>query len=261
MSTTELTGKIAFVTGATRGLGAELAIALAGAGADVVIVGRDTAAGQAVADRITALGRQSLLLAADVTDAAALQAAAQATLQRFGRIDILLCVAGVGSPRRPVWESDATDFRACFDVNVLGVLLAMKAAMPAMLAQRGGRVVVIGGTYGHKGVANAAIYAASKWALRGLVKSAALEAGASSVTVNLIAPGGVEGPRLQRQFRQSADLEGLSYEQVLARFTNKTALDRLVSGADIAHALLHLVTDGGRMITGQDLIVDAGGII
>jgi NAD(P)-dependent dehydrogenase (short-subunit alcohol dehydrogenase family) len=258
---TACAGQVAFITGATRGLGGELALALAGAGADVVIVGRDVAAGAEVAARIAALGRASLLVAADVSDEAAMQQAAGAALARFGRIDILLCVAGVGSPRQPVWQSTAADFHACFDVNVLGVMLAMKAALPAMLARRAGRVVVIGGTYGHKGVPNAAIYAASKWALRGLVKSAALECGPDNITVNLIAPGGVAGPRLERLFRQSAEREGVPYEQVLGRFTGKTALGRLVDGDDIARALLHLVSDSGRMVTGQDLIVDAGGII
>jgi 3-oxoacyl-[acyl-carrier protein] reductase len=259
--TTLCAGQVAFITGATKGLGGELAVALAAAGADVVIVGRDVAAGREVADRVAALGRTALLLAADVTDEAALQYAAAVALEKFGRIDILLCVAGVGSPRQPVWQTTAADFHACFDVNVLGVMLAMKAALPSMVARRAGRVVVIGGTYGHKGVANAAIYAASKWALRGLVKSAALECGADNITVNLIAPGGVAGPRLERLFGQSAEREGVPYEQVLGRFTSKTALGRLVDGGDIAHALLHLVSDSGRMVTGQDLIVDAGGII
>jgi len=254
-------GQVAFITGATRGLGAELALALAAAGADIAIVGRDLDSGRDVAARVAALGRNALMLVADVTDQEALQEAAASTLARFGRIDILLCVAGVGSPRQPVWESSAADFHACFDVNVLGVMLAMRAALPAMIERRSGRVVVIGGTYGHKGVANAAIYAASKWALRGLVKSTALEAGAHGITANLIAPGGVEGPRLERMFRQSAEREGVPYEQVLGRFNARTALGRLVNGADIAHALLHLVSEGGRMITGQDIVVDAGGVV
>jgi len=259
--TTICEGQVAFITGATKGLGGELALALAAAGADVVIVGRDQAAGRDIADRVQALGRTALLLAADVTDEASMQYAAAVALEKFGCIDILLCVAGVGSPRQPVWQSSAADFHACFDVNVLGVMLAMKATLPSMLARRSGRVVVIGGTYGHKGVPNAAIYAASKWALRGLVKSAALECGPENITVNLIAPGGVAGPRLERLFRQSAEREGVPYEQVLGRFAGRTALGRLVDGDDIARTLLHLVSEGGRNITGQDLIVDAGGII
>lgn len=122
-------------------------------------------------------------------------------------------------------------------------------------------MVVIGGTYGHKGVANSAIYAASKWALRGLVKSTALEVAPYGITCNIVAPGGVDGARLRGAFQQSADARGEPVEAVLARFTAGSALGRLLTGEDIAAAILHLVGDGGRMITGQDLIVDSGTIV
>jgi NAD(P)-dependent dehydrogenase (short-subunit alcohol dehydrogenase family) len=257
----DLTGQVAFVTGSTRGLGRELALALAAAGADIVVIGRGAAEGEAVAAEVRALGRAALAVAADVTVQAEVEAAARAATGRFGRIDILVCVAGVGLPRRPLWESDAEDFRAVFDVNVLGVMLAMRAVLPAMIAQKSGRVVAIGGSYGHKGVANFAVYAASKWALRGLVKSAALEVGPHGITANLIAPGGVEGDRLRRQFQKSAEANGESFDAVLNRFTAGSALRRLVTGGDIAAALLHLVGEGGRNITGQDIVVDAGMIV
>jgi 3-oxoacyl-[acyl-carrier protein] reductase len=257
----DLTGQVALVTGATRGLGRELALALAGAGAEIVVIGRDAAHGEAVAAEVRALGRAALAVAADVTREADIDAAANAANDRFGRIDILVCVAGIGLPRRPVWETAAADFHAVFDVNVLGALLAMRAVLPFMIARKSGRVVAIGGSYGHKGVANFAVYAASKWALRGLVKSTALEVGAHGVTANLIAPGGVEGDRLRRQFQASADANGESFDAVLARFTAGSALRRLVTGGDIAAALLHLVGEGGRNITGQDIVVDAGTIV
>jgi 3-oxoacyl-[acyl-carrier protein] reductase len=256
-----LSGQVVFATGATKGLGADIAIALARAGADLAIVGRDGAAGEAVAASIRELGRGALVLPADVTDAAALQDAATRTLEHFGRIDRLLCAAGVGSPRQPVWQSSADDYRACFDINVLGVMLALRSVMPHMIARRDGRVVIIGGTYGHKGVADAALYAASKWAVRGLAKSAALEAGPYNVTVNVVAPGGVAGPRLTRLFEASAQREGIPYEAVLQRFTSRTALGRLVDSEDIARAVIHLFSEGGRLITGQDLVVDAGMLI
>ena len=179
----------------------------------------------------------------------------------FGRIDILVCTAGVSGPNRPVWESHAADLAACFDVNVTGVLLAMRAVLPHMIARRAGRVVAIGGTYGHKGVANSAIYAASKWALRGLVKSAALEAAPYGITCNVIAPGGVDGDRLRAAFARSAASAGEPAGAPLQRFTASTALGRLVDPADIAAMMLHLVSPAGRQITGQDLIVDSGTIV
>ncbi|QHI97648.1 SDR family oxidoreductase [Xylophilus rhododendri] len=256
-----LRGKVVFATGATKGLGAELALALAREGAHIAIVGRDAQAGEAVASAVRAVGSSALVLAADVADAAALQAASERALAEFGRIDRLLCTAGVGSPRQPVWESTADDYRACFDINLLGVLNALRAVMPTLIAQREGRVVVIGGTYGHKGVAQSALYAASKWAVRGLVKSAALDAGPFNVTCNVVAPGGIAGPRLKRLFEASAEREGLPYEEVLGRFTAKAALGRLVTGDDVAAAVIHLFSEGGRLITGQDLVVDAGTLV
>lgn len=259
--TGEIEGQVAFVTGATRGLGRELALALAEAGADVVILGRGAADGEEAAHSIRTTGREALFVATDVTSQAGMDDAACQAMDRFGRIDILVCAAGIGLPRRPVWENDAEDFRRCFDVNVLGVVLALRAVLPRMIARQSGRVIAIGGSYGHKGVANFGLYAASKWALRGLVKSTALEVGAHGITANLISPGGVEGDRLRRQFQASAEANGEGYDAVLGRFVAGSALRRLVTGGDIAAALLHLAGEGGRNITGQDLVVDAGTIV
>lgn len=257
----QLAGKVAVVTGSTRGLGRELATGLAEAGADIVVVGRDATTGAQTAAAIRAAGREALVTPADVTSQEGMEAMAQAAVDRFGRIDILVCTAGVSGPRRPVWESTAADLEACFAVNVTGVLLAMRAVLPQMIRQGSGRVVAIGGTYGHKGVAGSAIYAASKWALRGLVKSAALEVAAHGITCNVIAPGGVDGERLRRQFGESAAARGETLEAALGRFTGATALGRLVTGADIAAALVHLASDAGRQITGQDIVIDSGTIV
>lgn len=257
----DLRGQVAFVTGGTRGLGRELALALAGAGAHIVIVGRSTADGESVAGEVRILGRKVLVAPTHITDQDGVDRAARSAIEQFGHIDILVCTAGIGLPRRPVWENDAADFRACFDVNVLGVMLSLRSVLPFMVARKMGRVVAIGGTYGHKGVANFAIYSASKWALRGLIRSTALEVGAHGITANLISPGGIEGDRLRAQFRKSADANGEPVEAVLERFVSQSALGRLVTGGDVAAALLHLVSDSGRNITGQDIIVDAGTIV
>jgi NAD(P)-dependent dehydrogenase (short-subunit alcohol dehydrogenase family) len=257
----DLSGKSALVTGATRGLGRALALALAEAGADVAVVGRDPANAAAAAAEIEALGRRGLGLPADVMDDAAMAAAAEQAIAAFGKLDILVCTAGVGVPRRPVWEATPEDFHHCFDVNVLGTLCALRAVMPHMTERRSGRVVAIGGTYGHKGVAGFGVYAASKWALRGLIRSAALDAGPYGVTVNIVAPGGVDGDRIRAQFARSAAERGETPEAVLQRFVSGSALGRLVETSDIAAAMLHLLSEGGANITGQDIIVDAGVIV
>ncbi|HEY0316333.1 MAG TPA: SDR family oxidoreductase [Sphingomonas sp.] len=254
----DLNGKVALVTGGTRGLGLALARSLIEAGARVALIGRDAGTG---AHAVAALGENAIALAADVADEQAVKRACADAAAAFGQIDMLVCTAGVGAPRQPVWEAETDAYRQCFDVNVLGVLNAMAAAMPSMIARRAGQVVVIGGTYGHKGVADFAVYAASKWALRGLVRSAALDAAPHGVRVNMVSPGGVDGERLRRNFAESARSRGEPADAPLKRFTASTALGRLVSETDIAAAMLHLLGPGGRMMTGQDIIVDAGTII
>lgn len=256
-----LAGKVALVTGGTRGLGLGLARALGRSGAGVALVGRDGATGAAAVAALADEGIAAHAFVADVSDDAAMRDAAAAAQERLGAIDVLVCAAGVGAPRRPVWEATPQDYRGCFDINVLGVVNAMAAVLPAMIARGEGRVVAIGGTYGHKGVAGFSLYAASKWALRGLVKSAALDAAPHGVRVNMISPGGVEGERIHRLFRGSALRNGEPEGAPLERFLAGTALGRLVTEDDIAGALFHLVGPAGRMITGQDIVVDSGTVI
>jgi len=253
-----LAGEIALVTGATRGLGRELALALAREGADVAVLGQDRARGQAVAGEIAALGRHSLAVAADVTDEADMALAIAAVADHFGRIDILVCAAGVGAPRQSVLAADAAGFHQVFDVNVLGVLLAAKHVLPGMMERRAGRVIAIGGTYGNKGVPLFALYSASKWALRGLIKSVALEMGPYDICANIVSPGGVDGPRLRAQFNVAAVRDGITPEDVERRFLADTALGRLSSADDIAAAVVFLAGQGARNVTGQEINVDGG---
>jgi NAD(P)-dependent dehydrogenase (short-subunit alcohol dehydrogenase family) len=257
----QLENRKILITGATRGLGAELAVLLAGQGADIAIVGRDAMAGEDVARQIRALGRQAIVIAADVADEPAMLAAGEQAVACFGHVDRLLCVAGLSSPRKPLTETSTAEFHAYFDVNVLGAALAMRAVLPSMIERSDGRIVLIGGTYGYKGVANSSLYVATKWALRGLARSVALEVGKHGITVNVVAPGGVDGPRLRDEFAASARREGIAPEAVYQRFTGRTALGSLVDSQDIAQSVIHLFSDGGRRITGQDILIDAGTIV
>lgn len=253
--------RVAAITGATRGVGRELAIGLARSGIAVAILGRDLAAGQAVAGQIADAGGQALAIAADVTDEHSMARAAAQAADALGVADALVCAAGTSLGKAPIHTQDLAGYRQCFDTNVLGIATALKAFLPAMIAQGRGRIVAIGGTYGHKGVAEQALYASSKWAVRGLIKSIAREVGQHGITANVIAPGGIEGEKLRGLFARSAERQGTTADAVMADFLKGAALGRLVDGDDILAALLHLLGPGGRNITGQDIVIDAGTVI
>jgi NAD(P)-dependent dehydrogenase (short-subunit alcohol dehydrogenase family) len=256
-------GQAVFVTGAAKGMGRSITLTLAEGGADIVLAGRDMAAMGPVADEVRALGRTAVLVACDVTDEASVAAAVEAAWgalspEQWALVNI---AGGTGPSGQKLWEHSVADFSEVFDVNVLGPFLTMKHCLPRMIAARSGSVVNIGGTFGFKGVRDASAYGATKWALRGLTKSAALEAGFAGVRVNIVSPGGVDGPRLTRQLTEAAEREGLTYDAVYTRFSATSALGRMSTDRDVALAVAYLLGEGGRNITGQDLLVDGGTIL
>jgi NAD(P)-dependent dehydrogenase (short-subunit alcohol dehydrogenase family) len=251
------------VTGPAKGMGGAITRAIAAAGGDLVLIGRDMAPIEAVAGEARALGRDALVVRADITDEAEVHAAVAAASAHFGpRLHGAVNVAGVSGPTgKTLWEHSVEDFRELFDVNVLGTFLVMKAMLPELIARQAGSIVNIGGTFGFKGVRKASLYGATKWTLRGLTKSAALEAGSAGIRVNMVSPGGVEGPRLTRQLGEEAALMGITYEERLAGFEKTAALGRMSTADDIAEAVLFLLSSAARNITGQDLLVDGGTIV
>jgi NAD(P)-dependent dehydrogenase (short-subunit alcohol dehydrogenase family) len=258
-----LTGQTVFLTGAAKGMGRAITLELAAAGADVALAGRDVAACEGVAEEARAMGRTASVHACDVTDEASVAAAiAAAWAEHEGATWALVNIAGgTGPSGKLLWDHTMEDVREVFDVNLVGSWLTMKYALPRMIAARAGAVVNIGGTFGHKGVRKAWAYGATKWALRGLTKSAALETGAFGIRVNMVSPGGVDGPRLTRQLGEAAAAEGIPAEKAYARFAASTALGRMSTDRDVALAVLFLLGPGGRNITGQDLLVDGGTVV
>ena len=258
-----LAGQAIFVTGPAKGMGRAITVALARAGADVVLAARDVGAMQAVAAEVSALGRMTSVQKCDVTRNGSVAAAVRNGRTELGdRLDGLVCVAGTTGPTgRMIWESTAEDFRHVFDTNVLGVMLPMRHVLPHLIAQARGSVVSVGGTFGFKGVAGNGLYGASKWALRGLGKSAALEAGPHGVRINSVCPGGVDGPRLERQLRERAEQERADYQTVYDALAAGTALGRMSVAEDVAGAIVFLMSDAAGNITGQDLLVDGGTIV
>jgi 3-oxoacyl-[acyl-carrier protein] reductase len=223
-------------------------------------VGRDTAAIAPVADAVRADGGQAIVLGCDLTDAARCEAAAQAARAQFGRIDILVNVAGGSGPiGKSGMETTPAEFDEIVTLNMNGCFHTMRAVLPAMVAQHYGKIVNVGGTFGMRGRAGRMAYSASKWGLRGITKSFALEVGVHNINVNCVAPGMVDGPRFRgKVVPEMATRLGITEEAAMERHAADYALRRVSTDADVAHACLFLASDVSRQITGIDLPVDGG---
>ena len=256
----QLKDKVVVITGPAKGMGRAVSLAFAAEGARLVLAGRDTAAIAPVATEARAAGVQALVVACDVTDAAQTEALALQALQQFGRIDVLVNVAGGSGPiGKTGWETTADEFNDIVELNMTGCFNTMHAVLPAMIEARSGKIVNVGGTFGLRGRAGRMAYSASKWGLRGITKSFALEAGPHGINVNCVAPGMVDGPRFRDKVcANMAARLGISLEEAMQRHAADYALKRVSTDADVANACLFLASDVSRQITGVDLPVDGG---
>jgi NAD(P)-dependent dehydrogenase (short-subunit alcohol dehydrogenase family) len=256
----KLAGRVAVITGPAKGMGAAVTRAFAAEGARLALVGRDTAAIETVAGEVRNNGAQALVLACDLTDAAQCEEAARAASDHYGRIDILVNVAGGSGPiGKSGVETTPQEFDDIVRLNMNGCFHTMRAVLPTMMAQRYGKIVNVGGTFGIRGRAGRMAYSASKWGLRGLTKSFALEAGAYNINVNCVAPGMVDGPRFRDKVcADMAKRLGISIAEAAERHAAEYALKRVTVDTDVANACLFLASDTSRQITGIDLPVDGG---
>ncbi|EPM9935627.1 SDR family oxidoreductase [Pseudomonas aeruginosa] len=256
----DLKGKVVVITGPAKGMGRAVTLGFAGEGAQLVLAGRDTAAIDEVAQELNAMGTEALVVKCDMTRSEEAEHLAAETLARFGRIDVLVNVAGGSGPiGKTGWETTQDEFDEIVQLNMTGCFNTMRAVMPAMIEQRGGKIVNVGGTFGMRGRAGRMAYSASKWGLRGITKSFALEAGSYGINVNCVAPGMVDGPRFRDKVcaNMAAKL-GISPEEAAVRHAEDYALKRVSTDNDVANACLFLASDVARQITGVDLPVDGG---
>jgi 3-oxoacyl-[acyl-carrier protein] reductase len=255
-----LEGKIAIITGPAKGMGAAITSAFAREGCDLVLAGRDLAAIEPVAAAARVLGRRAIVVACDLTDTAACQAMVEAGIAAFGGIDILVNVAGGSGPMgKTGWETSRAEFDEIITLNMAGCFNTMRAVLPGMIARGQGRIVNVGGTFGMRGRAGRMAYSASKWGLRGITKSFALEAGPAGINVNLVAPGMVDGPRFRSKVVATmARQHNISEDEAIARHAGEYALRRITTDEDVANACLFLASPVSRQITGIDLPVDGG---
>ena len=256
-----LRDKVAVVTGAAKGLGGAITDVLACDGAHLVLAGRDREALQSHAVRLDDEypERESVVATCNVTNENDVRAMIGAAVERFGGLDILVNTAGVIGPiETPAQDVVVEDFRGVLDVNVVGTFLPCKVAIPHLIERGGGRIVNIAGTSGLRGYRNRVSYSSSKWAVRGLTRTLALELGPHDITVNAICPNVTHGERMTKIVNEKARRLGLTPEDVSADFTRQTALGRFIEDSDVAYAVRFLVSEGARNVTGHDIVVDAG---
>ena len=256
----QLKDKVALITGPAKGMGRAVTLAFAREGAKLVLAGRDTAAIDPVAMEARALGVEAIVVPCDLTKSAQTEALAAHALEVFGRVDVLVNVAGGSGPiGKTGWETTSEEFDEIVQLNMTGCFNTMHAVLPSMIERRSGKVVNVGGTFGMRGRAGRLAYSASKWGLRGITKSFALEAGPYGINVNCVAPGMVDGPRFREKVcANMAEKLGITLEEAMTRHAADYALRRVSTDADVANACLFMASDVSRQITGVDLPVDGG---
>ena len=240
---------VVLITGALTGIGRAAALAFAAEGSRIVVSGRREEAGQALAAELRGLGAEAEFVRADVRHEDDVLALVDRTVELFGRLDMAVNTAGTEGQLGPVTEQSVDSYAATFDTNVLGTLLSMKHELRVMQAQGSGSIINISSTYGHLGARGASVYSASKHAVEGLTKSAALEVAGSGVRVNAVAPGPVETAMLNR-FTGSAERK--------AGLVAGVPLQRVGEPDEIANAIVFLASSRSSFTTGQVLSVDGG---
>jgi NAD(P)-dependent dehydrogenase (short-subunit alcohol dehydrogenase family) len=255
-----LKDRVAIVTGAAKGMGREICLTLAAAGAHLALAAREAAPLESLAREVESLGRRAMVQPTDVTDESAVKTLVTRALATLGgRIDILVNAAGVTGPiETPVWEIEEKDWDAVLTANLKGTFLPTKHVLPTMIAQRYGKIVNISGTSGLRGYKNRAAYSSSKWGLRGFTRTVALEVGPYNVNINALHPGIVSGDRMDKLCREKARKRGWTREQVHEEYVAEMALRRVTTAQDIANAVCFLASDDSRNMTGQSVTVDGG---
>jgi NAD(P)-dependent dehydrogenase (short-subunit alcohol dehydrogenase family) len=250
-------GRVAFITGGTSGIGLACALELAAQGSAVAVHGRDLDEATTAAALVQQQGGRALALAANVDDASAMGAAIEAAVAAFGQLDTLVTSAGIqrygtaASTPETVWDE-------VMSVNVKGVYLACRLAMPQLRASAAGSVVIVSSVQGTASQADVAAYAASKGALHSFARSTAVDEGANGVRVNSVSPGSVDTPMLRASAAGMSDGSEAAVDALLAEWGSAHALGRVAQPVEIARVVSFLASPRASFVTGADIRVDGG---
>ncbi|MCY7372487.1 MAG: SDR family oxidoreductase [Spirochaetaceae bacterium] len=245
----DVQGQVALVTGAARGLGRAVALALADAGADVALGLRDVSNDGGLAAEIEAMGRRALALPLEVSDVAQARAAVDVVVARLGRLDILVNNAGV-APDNPAEDVTEDDFDRTVAVNLKGTFFTSQAAAKVMIGQGSGRIVNMGSQAGAVALPGESVYCMTKAAIAHLTKCLAVEWGPHGITVNCVAPTFIRTPGTEEAL-SDPDFEADVVERI-------AALHRIGEPMDVAGAVLYLCSPAASLVTGHTLLVDGG---
>lgn len=255
-----LTGRTAVVTGANRGIGRAIAIALAKAGANVVVTARSEEAAKVVRDELDG-EVVGAALRCDVSSLESTQTMATEALERFGSVDIVVANAAIAGATKPMHELSQAEWDECVRTDLDGVFFTFKPFIAQMIERGSGSLVAIGSVTGKKPLLNRSPYAAAKMGVVGLVRTLALELGPHGVRANVISPGATAGRRLREVYEEQARARGLTVADVEREKTASTPIGRFIAEAEIARGCIFLASDDSSGITGIDLNITGGAVM
>ena len=254
---TDHSGRVAVVTGGSRGIGRGAAIALAGRGASVVVHGRDLDEAEATVAEIVAAGGSAAAVAGPIDDPSTSDRAVRLAMDRFGRLDTLVTSAGI-QRYGDVPGTTLAEWNEVFAVNVTGVFLAAKSALPWIRQSPAGSVVIVSSVQATATQNTVAAYTASKGALISLTRAMAVDEAAWGVRVNSVSPGSVDTPMLRASAASHSDGSSDDVERVLAEWGTAHALGRIGTASEVGDVIAFLCGPGAAFVTGSDIRVDGG---